>query len=65
MQQRIWSCKSMLIGDQSMAMGFLTTAKGDNSTAMGQGSFAKPFASLVIGQYNDTTARIYFTLEPS
>ncbi|HLF63458.1 MAG TPA: hypothetical protein VI603_06890, partial [Saprospiraceae bacterium] len=43
-------------GIYSTALGHSTTAMGSTSTAMGLSTFAKSFASLVIGQFNDTTA---------
>lgn len=43
-------------GAISTAMGILTQASGNYSTAMGINSNSKPYASLVIGQYNDSIA---------
>ncbi len=43
-------------GSVSTAMGNSTTASGFNSTSMGFNTKAKPYASLVIGRYNDTTS---------
>ncbi len=43
-------------GSYSTAMGFSSTAFGSHSTAMGHYTLAKPYASLVIGRYNDTTS---------
>jgi len=42
-------------GGLSFATGDNTKAIGELSTAMGYSTKAKPFASFVIGQYNDTT----------
>jgi hypothetical protein len=60
------------IGDYSSSLGISTKAKGMASTATGMGTvasgtssssmgyvtIAKPFASLAIGQYNDTTCSV-------
>jgi hypothetical protein len=43
-------------GSVSIAMGNFTRAIGDKSTTMGFNTKAKSFASVVIGQYNDTTS---------
>jgi hypothetical protein len=39
----------------STSMGYNTKAMGNSSTSMGYLSIAKPFCSLAIGRYNDTT----------
>lgn len=43
-------------GDYSISMGRSTNAVGSISAAMGFFTKARPYASLVIGRYNDTTA---------
>jgi hypothetical protein len=43
-------------GFYSTTMGNGTTSSGNLSTAMGFGSYSKPYASLAIGQYNDSIA---------
>ena len=42
-------------GSGAVAMGGTTTASGSGSTSIGLNTIAKPYVSLVIGQYNDTT----------
>ncbi|MBI5541091.1 MAG: tail fiber domain-containing protein [Bacteroidia bacterium] len=42
-------------GLYSTAMGYINRAGGDYSTAFSRGTNAKPYASFVIGRYNDTT----------
>jgi hypothetical protein len=42
------------MGAVSTSMGFSTVAAGDYSTATGLYTKAKPYASFVIGRYNDT-----------
>ena len=46
--------ESEAYGESSTAMGSLVRAYGHNSTAMGRETIASDFASLVIGQYNDS-----------
>lgn len=43
-------------GESSTAFGYATIAKASRSTAMGCATTSRAFCSLVIGQYNDTTA---------
>ena len=45
-------------GKYSTAMGYSGVARGDNSTDMGYSTIAKPYASLVLGRYNDTTCSV-------
>jgi hypothetical protein len=47
---------TMANGMSSFTTGSSTRAASPNSVAMGFHTIAKPYASLVIGQYNDTTA---------
>jgi len=51
-------CRTKSSGDKSTAMGYYSNSKGSISTAMGYGTIAKPWASLVIGQFNDSTCSI-------
>ena len=43
-------------GTIATAFGEHTRASGDNTTSFGNFTIAKPYASLVLGQYNDTSA---------
>jgi hypothetical protein len=46
---------TMARGNGSFATGNATIASGTGTTAMGNYTIAKPYMSLVIGQFNDTT----------
>jgi hypothetical protein len=45
-------------GVDSAAFGFMTVSSGAFSTAMGAGTQAKPYASFVIGKYNEISGTI-------
>lgn len=49
-------CNNQSIGWGSFTMGNINSAVGDMSLAVGYQTKAKPFASLVLGRFNDTTA---------
>jgi len=47
--------RTIASGGYSLAMGFWSISEGDFATSMGYYTKAKPYASLAIGKYNDTT----------
>ncbi len=48
--------QTLASGESSTAMGRTTLASGETSTAMGVSTKSKPYASLVLGQFNDTSS---------
>jgi hypothetical protein len=63
---------SLAMGYQSGAPGTIATslgehtrARGDNTLAIGNFTTARPYASLVMGQYNDTSSISFITWNPN